>query len=73
MPQPIPTPELCARLEAADVRDCGVPWYIWAANRLNSLFESRGVKGQDGRGAAPSDIRPETVRHFARAFFDANP
>jgi hypothetical protein len=50
-------------LEQADVRDRGIPYLIWAANNLNSLFESYGVKGKDGRGAAPSDIRPETIRH----------
>ena len=41
----------------------GITWYRWAANRINSLFESYGRKGDDGRGAAPSDIRPETIRH----------
>ncbi len=57
------TSEDYARLERADVRDRGMSWYQWYANALNSLFESRGVKGQDGRGAPASQIQPSTVRH----------
>ena len=59
----LPVREALIALERADVPDRGVPYLIWKANALNSFFESYGVKGKDGRGAAPSDIRPETVRH----------
>lgn len=52
-------------LEAAEPTSRGIPWDNWAANRINSLFESRGAKGEDGRGAAPSDIRPESIKHGA--------
>jgi hypothetical protein len=62
-PDKMPSRDECVALEASSVKERGVPWLIWYANALNSIFESRGVKGKDGRGAAPSDIRPETIRH----------
>lgn len=58
-----PTRDQLIALEAAEPQQRGMQYYLWAANRINSLFETFGVKGQDGRGAAPSDIRPETIRH----------
>lgn len=55
-----------AALERAELQARGLSWYQWFANALNSLFESRGVKGEDGRGAPASNITPETVRHGER-------
>lgn len=57
------TKEELIALEGSEPQQRGIPYDHWAANRINSLFESYGVKGKDGRGAAPSDIRPETVKH----------
>lgn len=52
-------------LERANVEGRGMSWYAWAANRLNSLFETNGCK--DGAGRAPvSDIRPDTIRDGER-------
>ncbi len=50
-------------LEASQATARGIPYDNWAANRINSLFESYGRKGEDGRGASVSDIRPETIKH----------
>lgn len=43
----------------------GQSWTHWAANRLNSMFETYGVKDKNGR-APSSDIRPETIRYGER-------
>lgn len=53
-------------LEEAEPTSRGIPYENWVANRINSIFESHGKKGEDGRGAAPSDIRPEIIRDGER-------
>lgn len=63
------TPEQQKRLEQSTIDGRGQSWYNWAANRLNSLFSSHGVKDKDGR-APVSDIRPETIREGEKKSID---
>lgn len=58
-------PEQQKRLEQSNIDGRGQSWMHWAANRLNSLFETYGVKDKNGRAPA-SDIRPETIRDGER-------
>ena len=55
------TPEQQKALERSSIDGRGQSWTHWAANRLNSLFETYGVKDKLGRAPA-SDIRPDTIR-----------
>ncbi len=59
------TPAQLQALERANAEGRGVSWYAWAANRLNSLFESHGTTDSAGRRPA-ADIRPDTIRDGER-------
>lgn len=47
--------------ERAGVPSRGTPWFTWKAIELNRLFDTQGRQG-----AAPANIRPETIRDGER-------